>query len=102
MEKCPYCDKDILENSVVCRHCKRKLSPAEKRSGPIYIGDKVRERWGAMTSEDHEILNSEYLWQIYLMQNRATKAVESIKGWVVFFGVITILGIIFSLFISGC
>lgn len=75
--------------------------PAKKKTG-LYVPDEVRERWSLIKPEDYELLNAEHLRQIYDLQLRTTNAVESIKGWVVFFGVITILGMLATLFLYGC
>ena len=63
-----------------------------RKTEAIYISDEVRERWGLMKSEDFEILNTEYLRQIYLMQDKSTNAIIEIKRWVLLFGVLVVLG----------
>ena len=73
-----------------------KLEKKPRKTEAIYISDEVRERWGLMKSEDFEMLNTEYLRQMYLMQNKSTNAIIEIKRWVILFGVLVVLSGIFA------
>jgi len=71
---------------------------AKTKNVVVSVSPEVRERWAAMETKDYETLNAEYLRQILLLQERATKATDSIRSWVAFFGIVCILWLIFSFF----
>jgi hypothetical protein len=89
----------VCKTEDACLYNNSRPTGDSKKSTALYIPDDIRERWRLFKPEDYEMPNAEYIRQIYELQGRTTNAVESIKGWVVLFGVLKILGVISSLFL---
>ena len=70
----------------------------------IYVSEEMNQRWGHLNEDDYRLFMAEYarlefaeLKTIEGKINLIQKRVNSIQGWVVFFGVLAILSLIGSL-----
>lgn len=61
---------------------------------PLQVSDRTRDEWKGIPPEEYPLVNAEHIRQLVEIQKHTQKSIDSIKSWVIFFGLLTILGMI--------
>lgn len=70
----------------------------KKKVERFLVAPDVKERWGLIDKEDFPLIMDEYTLQMRDYSKQTNEAVNSIKGWVTFFGILLILQIVVLIF----
>ena len=76
---------------------------AEKKPATVQrtvIPQELKDRYILMTEKDYPVLMAEYTRLILENTQQTKAAVNSIKGWVTFFGLLLLLQIVITIFFS--
>lgn len=69
---------------------------ADKKTEKLVVGDATRDRWELVSKDDYPLLMLEYARMVTLQNIAIKNSIDTIKVWVVFFGLLVILGMIIS------
>lgn len=70
----------------------------KKKVERFLVAPDVKERWGLIDKEDYPLIMAEYTLQMRDYSKQTNEAVNSIKGWVTFVGILLILQIVVLIF----
>ena len=64
----------------------------------LLVAPEVKERWALVDKEDYPVVMAEYTRQMKDYAKQTNAAVNSIKGWVTFFGILLMIQILVLIF----
>lgn len=63
----------------------------------LLVAPEARDRWALIKEEDYPLIMAEYTRQMRDFVEKTSNDIGTIRSWVIFYGVVTILGIMVSL-----